>query len=379
MTDNTTKAISQSATVDFGFRSNPTSTRKRRTGALISQIWSWIGLISVSKVSWFLGMSHTRSSACRLPQLPRPSILWLLLSAQSTFILDVYHLFSGPLPTHTPTVRYGFAVFLRKSVPFNISIRTAKPPWVNIVLFARKELPRPSQQCVSWLSNAMKISIHYRQNLGSSFLETTRSMFGAKATALLPSSAATPFDSRCQRLSRSATLFARVIVRMPFAKGILPPEEVTIVQPLLSDPKAEPNEYWLLLQTLYGLCRSPQHGYDKINKILISIGLTPFLEDPCLFTGFVWDPNDPDGHVSEKPLSLGLYLDDFVYFFEDPYVKKLFYCLLSERCKVDFMGIVEWFLGVHFLWRISSSLVSVHLNQSGFASNLVESFFSKTP
>jgi hypothetical protein len=42
------------------------------------------------------------------------------------------------------------------------------------------------------------------------------------------------------------------------------------------------------------------------------------------------------------------------------------------------MGIVEWFLGVHFLRRISSSLVSVHLNQSNFASNLVESFFCET-
>jgi hypothetical protein len=42
------------------------------------------------------------------------------------------------------------------------------------------------------------------------------------------------------------------------------------------------------------------------------------------------------------------------------------------------MGIVEGFLGVHFLWHISSSCVSVHLNQFNFASNLVESFFRKT-
>ena len=39
------------------------------------------------------------------------------------------------------------------------------------------------------------------------------------------------------------------------------------------------------------------------------------------------------------------------------------------------MGVVEWFLGIHFAWRITPSSVSVHLNQSGFASNLVESFF----
>jgi hypothetical protein len=41
------------------------------------------------------------------------------------------------------------------------------------------------------------------------------------------------------------------------------------------------------------------------------------------------------------------------------------------------MGIVEWFLVVHFSWQISLSLVLVHSNQLGFASNLVESFFCK--
>jgi hypothetical protein len=78
------------------------------------------------------------------------------------------------------------------------------------------------------------------------------------------------------------------------------------------------------------------------------------------------------------PLLLGLYVDDFVYFSEDPAVEALFYHLLGECCKVDFMGIVERFLGVHFSWRISLLTVSVHMNQSGFASNLVESFFCET-
>ncbi len=39
------------------------------------------------------------------------------------------------------------------------------------------------------------------------------------------------------------------------------------------------------------------------------------------------------------------------------------------------MVIVEWFLGIHFSWHLTSSLVTVHLNQFGFASNLVKSFF----
>ena len=78
-----------------------------------------------------------------------------------------------------------------------------------------------------------------------------------------------------------------------FCHGILPPKETTIVCPPAGDPDAEPHEYWLLLKTLYGLRRSPCHWYDKINAILISIGLTPSLEDPCLYSGFIQDPSDP--------------------------------------------------------------------------------------
>ncbi len=73
-------------------------------------------------------------------------------------------------------------------------------------------------------------------------------------------------------------------------------------------------------------------------------------------------------------LSLGLYIDNFVYFSKDPAVETLFCCLLAKRCRVDFMGIVEWFHGVHFSWCITPSSVDVHLNQSGFATNLVKSF-----
>jgi hypothetical protein len=73
-----------------------------------------------------------------------------------------------------------------------------------------------------------------------------------------------------------------------------------------------------------------------------------------------------------------MYVENFVYFLEDPTVEALFCHLLAERCKVNFMGIVEWFLGVHFLWCITPTLVAVHLNQSGFATNLGESFVHQT-
>jgi hypothetical protein len=75
-----------------------------------------------------------------------------------------------------------------------------------------------------------------------------------------------------------------------------------------------------------------------------------------------------------SPLIFGLYVDDFVSFSEDSAVEALFCWLLLECCKIDFMGIVELFLGVHISWHIAPLSVAVHINQSGFASNLVKSF-----
>jgi hypothetical protein len=159
-----------------------------------------------------------------------------------------------------------------------------------------------------------------------------------------------------------------------FCQGILPPDKISIVCPPSGNPKATHDEYWLLKRTLYGLWRSPRHWYDKINAILYSIGLTPSLKDPCLYTGFVRDPSDPSSIITSAPLCLGLYVDDFVYVSKDPVAETLFCCLLAKRCKVNFMGIVEWFLGVHFSWHITHSSVNIHLNQSGFATNLVKSY-----
>jgi hypothetical protein len=117
-----------------------------------------------------------------------------------------------------------------------------------------------------------------------------------------------------------------------------------------------------------------RHWYDKINAILQSIRLTPLLEDPCLYTGFIRDPSDPSLVITVAPLSLSLYVNNFVSFSKDPAVETLFCRLLAKRCKVDFMGIVEWFFGFHFSWCITHSSVVVHLNQSGFATNLVKTF-----
>jgi hypothetical protein len=158
-----------------------------------------------------------------------------------------------------------------------------------------------------------------------------------------------------------------------FCQGILPPDEITIVKPPIGDPDKKKDEYWLLKRTLYGLQRSPKHWYDKIRKILTSLGLKQNPYDPCLFCGNIIDPTDPSDSPSSSPLMLGLYVDDFVYFSVDPTVEAKFERLLQQQSMVlEYMGTVEWFLGTHFQWLVTPDAVKVHLSQTDFASHLVE-------
>jgi hypothetical protein len=94
--------------------------------------------------------------------------------------------------------------------------------------------------------------------------------------------------------------------------------------------------------------------------------------NPCLFTGHVLNPSNPADSALSSPLTLGLYVDDFVYFSEDPATKHRFETLLSTPVTVEFMGTVEWFLGTHFQWLATDNIVSIHLSQTGFAAHLVE-------
>ncbi len=106
-----------------------------------------------------------------------------------------------------------------------------------------------------------------------------------------------------------------------FCQGILLDDEITIVKPPIGDPDAKKDEYWLLKRTLYGLCRSPRHWYTKINAALNAIRLHDNSSNLCLYTGHIIDPSTPDAAPALSPLTLGLYMDEFVYFSDDPYVE----------------------------------------------------------
>jgi hypothetical protein len=90
-----------------------------------------------------------------------------------------------------------------------------------------------------------------------------------------------------------------------FCQGILPDNKLTIVKPAISDSDVKNNKYWLLKRTLYGLRQSPHHWYTKINSILNQLGLKANSSDPCLFTGHIVDPSNPE--LASHGLSLLVY------------------------------------------------------------------------
>ena len=152
-------------------------------------------------------------------------------------------------------------------------------------------------------------------------------------------------------------------VKQAFCQAVLPPTEKYVLQPPPGCPLTPPNTLWLLQRTLYGLKRSPRHWYDKMTKMLEKVGLMKCPNSPCLFKGTVI-PN-------AKPLYLGLYVDDFVYFSEDPKVERKFEELLGKQTNVDFMGQVSHFLGIRYQWRKTENRTQVHLSQESFADQLI--------
>ena len=144
-----------------------------------------------------------------------------------------------------------------------------------------------------------------------------------------------------------------------FCNARLPNDKTIIIRPPPGDPNAKKHVFWLPRKTLYGLGCSPHHWHKLVNSILVDLGLTPNLHNPCLYQGvpsspITRDPTSvaqfPDNQAGSagKPLRLGLYVEKFVYFSEDPEIERHFKRLLAAKLKVEFMGTVNWFLGTHF-------------------------------
>ena len=77
------------------------------------------------------------------------------------------------------------------------------------------------------------------------------------------------------------------------------------------------------------------------------MGLQPSLNKLCLFQGLLSSEDSP-AVSTDKPLHIGLYVDNFVYFSEDTAIGQRFERLLASKLKVVFMSTVNWLLGTHF-------------------------------
>ncbi len=93
--------------------------------------------------------------------------------------------------------------------------------------------------------------------------------------------------------------------------------------------------------------------------------------DQCLFTGTIVHPSNQAVPPPTAPLTIGLYVDDFICFTKDPEVERRSKQLLADLITVEFMVTIDWFLGTHFQWLYSNDAVSVHLSQTGFAAHLI--------
>ena len=142
-----------------------------------------------------------------------------------------------------------------------------------------------------------------------------------------------------------------------FCHPTLPEDEVCVVTPPKGCPFSAPGTYWRLKKTLYGLRRSPRHWYKTFCKVLEDIGLTKCPHDPCVYKG-----QSPTGGT----IFFGMYVDDCAYFGSDDATERWFERELGSRLKIDFMGDLSYYLGVHYVWgKTSDGRLTVHLSQAG--------------
>ena len=128
-------------------------------------------------------------------------------------------------------------------------------------------------------------------------------------------------------------------------------------------PVTPPNTYLQLIETLYGLKRSPRHWYEKSNNALASIGLHPSPNAPCLYPGTIMS--------SFAPLYLGINEDDFIYFSTNPEVEKKFEIALSVLLNVEFTGPSQYFLGLNVKCKKEENTLTIFLSKEVASTELV--------
>jgi len=155
-------------------------------------------------------------------------------------------------------------------------------------------------------------------------------------------------------------------IKQAFVQSSLPADEHYFIRPPKGSPRSQPDTYWKLLRSLYGLRCAPKLWYEKLSSHLRSMGLKQSQTSPCIFVGKVID-NGPLIYV-------GIYVDDIIYFSSSNEVERLFETELATIGNVDFMGKVSHFLGIEFTWSdLPNGDLCVSLTQQSFIESLLDS------
>jgi hypothetical protein len=131
-------------------------------------------------------------------------------------------------------------------------------------------------------------------------------------------------------------------VKQAFVQSSLPDNEVYFLKPPAGCPRSNPNHYWRLIWSLYGLKRAPKLWFNTLCKHLHNMGLRNSTSSPCLLIGNLIKGG--------PPIYIGIYVDDIIYFSSSDEVEKKFEELLGNVVQADFMGQVSHFLGIEFQW-----------------------------
>ncbi|KAL7481483.1 hypothetical protein ACHAWX_000154 [Stephanocyclus meneghinianus] len=109
--------------------------------------------------------------------------------------------------------------------------------------------------------------------------------------------------------------------------------------PPVGNPEHGKGNYWLLNKTLYELRHSPHHWYNMFCAALKDIGLEQSVHVPCLFSGNLTSDTSP---TSKSKLHVGIYVDNFLFYSEDPAAEKAFQQQLAKKVVVDQSAFTEF-------------------------------------
>ena len=120
------------------------------------------------------------------------------------------------------------------------------------------------------------------------------------------------------------------------------------------------DELCLLQKAIYGLKQAPRQWYATMRDHLLSLGFSQALSDPCIFV------------LTENAttMTIGVYVDDLLYFGDDTLVQRVM-SSLQDKFDITLLGLATHFLSIHINQSIPGTTT---LDQTTYITALLEKF-----